>query len=353
MKKYISLFIILIFETITNCYAQLTINSNNDAVLPFGKSYWIGSSTNSGNRMRLNHDGLYAYIDYEPELIFRKNTMEVFRMNGNIFKFSQASSRIAIGTTDNPIATLHVNGETYLPSGKSYWIASKSDEGIRLRLHCTTSGAQGAYIDFYPKLQFRSGATSSMEFYPLTLTNSYVGINKTTPTCALDINGVAKVNGAIVLTSDIKVKEDIKELKNTLNSLQSLQAFTYKLKKMAISRSSKVQMHTSINSDSTNNITSDTIGKNTPPVFGDSVIFNRQHIGFIAQSVKEVYPELVYEDETGTLSIDYISLIPILVEAIKELNYKISIIEQTNKNIRKENEQLKAKIQTINEQLTK
>ncbi len=274
-------------------------------------------------------------------------------MSGNIFKFSQTSSRLAIGTSDNPVATLHVNGETYLPSGKSYWIASRSDEGIRLRLHCTTSGTQGAYIDFYPKLQFRSGATSSQEFYPLTLLNSYVGINKTAPTCALDINGVAKVNGAIVLTSDMKVKEDIKELRNTLNSLQSLQAFTYRLKKPAMPKSSKMQMNITFNSDSLSNITIDTIGKNTPPVFGDSVIFNRQHIGFIAQSVKEVYPELVYEDETGILSIDYISLIPILVEGIKELNNKISSIEQNNKSTRKENEQLKAEIQTINEQLTK
>lgn len=31
---------------------------------------------------------------------------------------------------------------------------------------------------------------------------------------------------------------------------------------------------------------------------------NRVHYGFIAQEVKEIYPELVYEDKDGILGID-------------------------------------------------
>jgi len=46
----------------------------------------------------------------------------------------------------------------------------------------------------------------------------------------------------------------------------------------------------------------------------------RKHIGFLAQELREIFPELVYEDNKGSLSIDYISLIPVLVGTIQELN---------------------------------
>ncbi|EAL52189.1 hypothetical protein CL6EHI_027790 [Entamoeba histolytica] len=44
-----------------------------------------------------------------------------------------------------------------------------------------------------------------------------------------------------------------------------------------------------------------------------------KNLGFIAQEVQEVCPELVHEDEFG-LSVDVIGIIPILVEALKEIN---------------------------------
>jgi len=44
----------------------------------------------------------------------------------------------------------------------------------------------------------------------------------------------------------------------------------------------------------------------------------RKQVGLIAQEVQEVLPDLVQEDEEGMLQLDYISLIPLLVEALKE-----------------------------------
>ncbi|EDR22899.1 hypothetical protein EDI_021390 [Entamoeba dispar SAW760] len=46
---------------------------------------------------------------------------------------------------------------------------------------------------------------------------------------------------------------------------------------------------------------------------------DEKNLGFIAQEVQEVCPELVHEDEFG-LSVDVIGIIPILVEALKEIN---------------------------------
>ncbi len=41
-------------------------------------------------------------------------------------------------------------------------------------------------------------------------------------------------------------------------------------------------------------------------------------VGFLAQDLQKVFPELVSEDKDGLLSIDYIGLIPFIVEGIKE-----------------------------------
>src|SRR3972149_8255217 len=59
------------------------------------------------------------------------------------------------------------SGNAYIPSNKSYWIGSTSDNGVRLRMHATSSHA---YIDFYNNLYFRSG--SSYSAIRMTLTPS-------------------------------------------------------------------------------------------------------------------------------------------------------------------------------------
>ncbi len=43
-----------------------------------------------------------------------------------------------------------------------------------------------------------------------------------------------------------------------------------------------------------------------------------KQVGFIAQEMQEVMPELVKEDAEGMLSVNYIGVIPVLVEALKE-----------------------------------
>ncbi|MCF6352593.1 MAG: tail fiber domain-containing protein [Cyclobacteriaceae bacterium] len=58
-----------------------------------------------------------------------------------------------------------------------------------------------------------------------------------------------------------------------------------------------------------------------------------RQIGFIAQDLEKVYPELVKTDEQGFKSVTYATMTPILVEAIKELNKKIENLERENKEL--------------------
>src|SRR3990172_1090829 len=60
---------------------------------------------------------------------------------------------------------------------------------------------------------------------------------------------------------------------------------------------------------------------------------NQTQIGLIAQEVEQVYPELVSVDSNGYKMIDYASLTPILLEAIKEQQVAIIELQQQNADL--------------------
>jgi hypothetical protein len=53
----------------------------------------------------------------------------------------------------------------------------------------------------------------------------------------------------------------------------------------------------------------------------------KQKIGVLAQEIKEVFPELVSEDDNEMLSVNYQGLVPVLINALKEQDDKISRLE--------------------------
>lgn len=55
----------------------------------------------------------------------------------------------------------------------------------------------------------------------------------------------------------------------------------------------------------------------------------RSHFGLIAQELQEILPELVNEDDSGLLNINYIELIPLLIKSIQEL-YQLINERKTN-----------------------
>ena len=55
----------------------------------------------------------------------------------------------------------------------------------------------------------------------------------------------------------------------------------------------------------------------------EKAVLSNQHYGLDADQLEEVFPDLVYEDEDGTKSINYVEMVPILVQAINELKSEI------------------------------
>lgn len=109
-------------------------------------------------------------------------------------------------------------------------------------------------------------------------------------------------------TSDARYKKNIESLESLGKGLMDLTPVKYNL---AIPAK---------NGDET--MDSETMAKDSK-LSKDSEIYSRLSFGFLAQEVREIYPELVYEDEEGMLSLDYNGFIPLLVDEIKSLNAKL------------------------------
>ena len=93
------------------------------------------------------------------------------------------------------------------------------------------------------------------------------------------------VTGTVTETSDIAYKSDIKPITNTLDKIQQITGYKYRLDNSSI----------------------------------DSM-------GVIAQDVEKVFPELVHGDE-GNKTLQYSGLISVLVEAVKDLSAKVKALE--------------------------
>ena len=50
----------------------------------------------------------------------------------------------------------------------------------------------------------------------------------------------------------------------------------------------------------------------------------KQKIGVLAQEIKEVFPELVSEDDNEMLAVNYQGLVPVLINALKEQDAKMN-----------------------------
>lgn len=62
----------------------------------------------------------------------------------------------------------------------------------------------------------------------------------------------------------------------------------------------------------------------------DSGILQNDHFGLTGQEIKEIYPNLVTENQEGYYSINYVEMIPLLIQSIQELKKEL---DETNKEL--------------------
>jgi len=108
----------------------------------------------------------------------------------------------------------------------------------------------------------------------------------------------------VTTDSDENLKENIKNLDGSLGKIQKLRGVSYNLKSGYF------------------NVSDPSLKAKLDPE-------NKNEIGFLAQELKEVFPEVVFLDTTSNLySVSYSSLVPVLVEAIKEQQAQIEELKK-------------------------
>lgn len=78
---------------------------------------------------------------------------------------------------------------------------------------------------------------------------------------------------------------------------------------------------------------------------------NKTALGFVAQDMEKVFPELVRNESNGYKSVSYSNLAPVFVEAIKEQQEIISEQEKIIKKLENKIEQLETSVEDMNEQI--
>ena len=125
---------------------------------------------------------------------------------------------------------------------------------------------------------------------------------------------------AVYTTSDRRFKDDIKPVDDALSAINSLTGVSYRLK-------SDNQAWEKFNEAMQQIDPADEKYQKDREIF-ERLYANRAkgdvHYGFIAQDVQRVLPDLVHEDPNGYLCVDYISVIPLLVNAIQELQGELA-----------------------------
>lgn len=164
--------------------------------------------------------------------------------------------------------------------------------------------------------------------------NGNVGIGTNNPGFRLDVNGDILSMG-VKVSSDERLKTDIKPIGNSIDKLVKLEGVTYKMNK-----TKKIEYDlSSIKDPERRKAAEAEMALYDPNAKND-------RYGFIAQKVKEVYPELVDQDKEGYLNVDYIGLIPVLVEAIKEQQAQIKTLSAQIEDCCKNNSLKSASIAT-------
>jgi hypothetical protein len=156
------------------------------------------------------------------------------------------------------------------------------------------------------------------------------------------VNGLGEVySQGIKLTSDSTLKKDIKPLQESLSKIMKLRGVSFKFKtEIPVDRKEEaieaIRQNTKIEGDQDIPITHSSNTKINKPELNPDVIKtiekemeNATHIGFLAQDVEKVLPELVSTTVNGTKAINYIELIALLTEGIKEQQLTIEKQEQT------------------------
>ena len=282
MKKMFSLFIVC-FATMV-CFAQIQVASTGNV--------GIGDTLSTNNKLFVKAAGFYGNGIYSLIESNRPNTVAVFgEVEGS------ASNQIAIfGRATSVISGIGRSYGVYgiagnRTSGYNYGVygalqGNKNGAGVFGTIATTIPQVNGRYAGYFYGDTYVTGTLTA---------------------------------GQITTLSDARYKSNIQQINATaLAKIAALNPVQYTmLSGEAIALA---------NTEPTDTISTMTMNTSNE----DLSKANQIHYGLLAQEVKELYPELVYEDSAGVMSINYTELIPLLIQAVQDLSEQVSSLSNSS-----------------------
>jgi hypothetical protein len=136
-----------------------------------------------------------------------------------------------------------------------------------------------------------------------------IGIGTDTPSEALQVVGNICATGTIGACSDSRFKTNVETISNALEMIAKLRGVNFDWKRSE---------------------------------FPEKSFAEGRQIGFIAQEIKEVMPEVVSQGKDGFYSVDYAKLTPLLVEAAKQQQKEVDDLKAQVKKLSEMTAQLTA-----------
>jgi cytoskeletal protein CcmA (bactofilin family) len=221
---------------------------------------------------------------------------------GTAMTVDDITGNVGIGKA-SPTTKLDVVGVTQITaSGTTY---------ATLQLVGTQAGDVGWYtLSGYPNAgDYTIRQSGVLDALTITKTTGNVGIGDSTPdrlfdvkgNVCLDLNADEACTDNTAALSDSRLKENVIDLTNSLDLIEELRAVRFNWN-------------------------------------GEYNTGTANSLGFIAQEVETVFPELVITDTAGYKNLDYSKLTAVLAGAVQELNSKISSFSEsfTSRSIKTE-----------------
>lgn len=240
-----------------------------------------------------------------------------------------SNGNVGIGLTVSPAEKLHINGSVRgnqtgalrINSGISYVDVGSKDICFA---HFFTDRVQyyfdkkilisGGMLTSYGSADLKL-CTGTAFNVKITVNNSTgnVGIGRSPhATYKLDVQGDVASMGQ-VLTSDIRLKDNIMPLEADIEKINLLNPITFTFKKPEIEKT-----RSDINDTTINEVLADP---------NNEQFYDQIRYGFSAQELQQVFPDLVSADENGFLSVNYVGMIPVLVDVLKEQHKQIESLQ--------------------------
>ena len=313
MKKFLFLSVCILFSA--NAFSQLKVANNGNSMFGLSSSETPLSAISVGSIGR---------ADSKLTVLGDNNGIFAYR-NGNAYPNwgNAIMAKSPVGTANFCVG---IRSEAVISTPNSscraygiYGVAGNATSGYNYGLFGRLSGSNNGAAVY--------GTISNVE-NGINTGGQYAGY----------FNGATKVVGDLTVTGSVKglvlgaaaseadaistfsLEEGQTEDNNLTDKISQLNLLSYYLP-----QAYDLNINSAAGSDS--------IEAQQPTSKIETQNIEKRHFGLSLERLKEVFPDLVYEQEDGSYGVNYMEMVPILVKTINELNNRLSVLEGKNKAI--------------------